>query len=89
MAEDEETGMVLDRSTYFRLETPLRDRPAILTVPSEAFEGFWHYIFWDGHDVRDPSPSVGETAKLQDYRVLEAMPLVYVDERRLQKKASP
>ena len=82
VAEDSENGMVLNRAAYLELCTSLRGRPCILSVPSGSFPGYWHYIFWDGQDVRDPSPSVGEITRLEDYRVFEAMPLVYVDERR-------
>lgn len=53
---------------------------ALLLVPSKVFEGKSHYVFWDGKHVRDPSPRVPETTRLEDYEVQELYPLTYIDE---------
>jgi len=86
-AVDQTTGMQVNRSSYCEDRFLFRDRPAILTVSSKAF--CWHYVFWDGQHVRDPSPTEPDTTDLDQYGVFEVIPLVYVDERLQMRKKSP
>jgi hypothetical protein len=64
----------------------MSDRPAILSIRSRIFPGYYHYLFWDGSIVRDPSPSVAEELPLEAYNVLEVIPLIYLDERPQARK---
>jgi len=60
-------------------EMTLDSRPCIFTVPSETFEGRFHYVFWDGQRVRDPNPTKPETTRIEDYDVVsEIIPLTYI-----------
>jgi len=71
----------LDETTRLQFDCPLKGRPAILSVPSTVFKESWHYVFWDGKNVRDPCPSASSLATLADYQVFEVIPLTYIDER--------
>jgi hypothetical protein len=64
-----------------RVELSLQDIKAILTVPSPTLpKDCVHYVFWDGHSVRDPDPSVPETTDIEDYNVQSIYPLTYFHE---------
>jgi hypothetical protein len=84
--EDKTAARWCPREKY-ACQLRLKDRPAILSVPSNGFDGHWHYTFWDGRFVRDPSPDEPEKGHLEDYDVYEIWPLTYVDERR--RRRSP
>jgi hypothetical protein len=65
----------------FQIDVSLSKMTAILVVPSPTQPKDWdHFVFWDGQNVRDPSPEVPETTALKDYRVREIYPLTYIDE---------
>ena len=66
--------------TSVRVDFNMRDICAILAVDSEGLPGFDHWVFWDGHNVRDPNPNMPETTDIEDYNVIEVYPLCYLDE---------
>ena len=70
----------IDREMRMQFDCRMLGRPAILTTPSRVFKGAFHYVFWDGSVVRDPSPLVAETTALEDYQFIEIIPLTYIDE---------
>lgn len=55
------------------------DYKALVVVKSETFSGKYHYVFWDGEQIRDPSPCVN-VSSLTDYDIVEIVPLIYIDE---------
>lgn len=57
------------------------DGPAILAVKSQNFKEADHWIFWDGEHVRDPA-SDQDTNKLEEYQILEVIPIQYRTEYR-------
>lgn len=57
-----------------------RNLPALVAVKSSTFPDGDHWVFWDGEQIRDPSPKVPDVAPLANYRILEWTPLVYIDE---------
>jgi hypothetical protein len=54
--------------------------PAILSVKSDRIKGADHWLLWDGKQVRDPSPHVGETCRLDRYEVTEIHPLTIIND---------
>jgi hypothetical protein len=65
-----------------RIEVSFRIRgfPALVAVKSDTFPDGDHWVFWDGENVRDPSPKVPDLATLDGYRIIEWTPLTYIDE---------
>ena len=60
---------------------PLKGNPAILAVKSKVYDDADHWVFWDGHHVRDSSwINKDETSKLQNYEVLEIIPIFYSED---------
>ncbi len=58
-----------------RTETQVR-YPAVLTVESEVYPGFYHAVYWDGKCVRDPNPKRKARSPLTDYKIIEWSPVV-------------
>ena len=57
------------------------DHPAILAVKSKIYDCADHWVFWDGKVVRDSSwTSENETDELQDYDILEIIPILYTED---------
>ena len=59
----------------------LKDHPAILAVKSKVYDDGDHWVFWDGQHVRDSSwANQNDTNKLEDYHILEVIPILYSDD---------
>ncbi len=78
----EEDYFELKKDSTIDLHFPLDERPALLTVMSERFEGKLHQVFWNGNKVMDPSPESEDLRDLDSYKVVEYWPLLWTDERR-------
>jgi len=73
------------KTTPLGCDVPLKARPAVLSIPSAHFPNTEHMLFWDGDVVRDPDPDMPDTVSLVRYRIVEIMPLTYLDERPTRK----
>jgi len=72
-------GFADDTFELRHLSINMQDRQAILVVKSKLYEGYQHYVFWDGEHVRDSS-SDEEVNTLDQYEICEVWPLTWIDE---------
>ena len=78
---DGEEYITLSGKENLHFELAIKNRPALITVLSERFEGELHSVFWTGHEVFDPSPLVIGPRSLESYKVVEVWPLLLTEQR--------
>ena len=76
-----EKHMTLKGHEDLHFELSIVERPALVTVLSERFEGKLHAVFWDGEKVLDPSPYVVGPRSLESYKITEVWPLLLTHAR--------
>ena len=54
--------------------------PALVCVLSDTFRDGEHWVFWDGEHIRDPAPETADVNDRTGYRVLQWIPIIYIDE---------
>jgi hypothetical protein len=69
-------GRQINSNTEMSVNISLDQRPALLTVLSERFEGKLHSVIWDGRSVLDPNPLVNGPQEIERYKVTEVWPLL-------------
>lgn len=72
--------MVLYPDNEINVVWPVNDRPALLVVQSERFDGKLHAVFWDGEKVFDPNPLVEKPREISSYKIMEFWPLLINEE---------
>lgn len=66
---------------HIKFKWPFKGHAAILSVKSKVYDDSDHFVLWDGTHVRDSSwINEDETNKLEDYHILEIMPLLYTED---------
>lgn len=84
------TGFIIPEGAIVNEFTDLALRldgmPAMLDVESRNVPGVEHAIFWDGQELRDPDPRVGETSGFSQYKILRIWPLCRVMETHYCKR---
>lgn len=69
----------IEKNTIAKIDFTMEDRPALLVVKSERWEGKLHAVLWDGQQVLDPS--VGKKRELKEFEIIEYWPLLFTDQQ--------
>lgn len=64
-----------DELTHFEVLYPLREYPAILSVPSRNFKDYLHAVVWDNDHGTILDPLADEPRSITDYDIREWVPI--------------
>jgi hypothetical protein len=69
------SGALMEGFASMATQMPL-DTPAIISVMTGLEKAEGHAVYWDGQQILDPSPNVGESPQLKDYVIHRWLPIM-------------